>query len=98
MDHDGEINWALLQDPQHAGVQKLIADLNRLIEANRRSTSAMQSRRGLNGSLAMTPATACSRGSAAHGAASPARGSQHDTVGRDRYASASRQPARTARC
>ena len=27
--HDGEIDWGLLNDPAHAGVQRLVADLNR---------------------------------------------------------------------
>jgi 1,4-alpha-glucan branching enzyme len=29
-DHDGEIDWGLLHDPAHAGVQRLVGDLNRL--------------------------------------------------------------------
>ncbi len=29
-DHDGEIDWALLKDSGHAGVQRLVGDLNRL--------------------------------------------------------------------
>ena len=28
--HDGELDWGLLQDPAHAGVQRLVRDLNRL--------------------------------------------------------------------
>ena len=28
--HDGEIDWALLDDPGHAGLQRLVGDLNRL--------------------------------------------------------------------
>ncbi len=28
--HDGEIDWGLLQDPGHAGVQRLVKDLNRV--------------------------------------------------------------------
>jgi 1,4-alpha-glucan branching enzyme len=28
--HDGEIDWNLLSDPGHAGLQRLVADLNRL--------------------------------------------------------------------
>ena len=28
--HDGEIDWALLDDPGHAGMQRLVGDLNRL--------------------------------------------------------------------
>ena len=28
--HDGEIDWPLLNDPGHAGVQRLVGDLNRL--------------------------------------------------------------------
>jgi 1,4-alpha-glucan branching enzyme len=28
--HDGEIDWSLLGDPGHAGVQRLVGDLNRL--------------------------------------------------------------------
>ena len=28
--HDGEIDWALLRDPGHAGVQRLVGELNRL--------------------------------------------------------------------
>jgi 1,4-alpha-glucan branching enzyme len=29
-DHDGEIEWHLLRDPGHAGLQRLVGDLNRL--------------------------------------------------------------------
>jgi len=29
-DHDGEIDWGLLDDPGHAGVQRLVGDVNRL--------------------------------------------------------------------
>lgn len=29
-DHDGEIDWDLLEDPGHAGVQRLVKDLNQL--------------------------------------------------------------------
>jgi 1,4-alpha-glucan branching enzyme len=29
-DHDGELPWALLEDPRHAGVQHLVRDLNSL--------------------------------------------------------------------
>jgi 1,4-alpha-glucan branching enzyme len=32
-DHDDEIDWDLLEDTGHAGVQRLIADLNRLYAA-----------------------------------------------------------------
>jgi 1,4-alpha-glucan branching enzyme len=28
--HDGEIDWFLLDDPNHVGIQRLVADLNRL--------------------------------------------------------------------
>src|SRR5262249_40965837 len=28
--HDGEIDWGLLNDPAHAGIQRLLADLNRV--------------------------------------------------------------------
>ena len=28
--HDGEIDWGLLEDPAHAGLQRLVGDLNRL--------------------------------------------------------------------
>jgi 1,4-alpha-glucan branching enzyme len=31
--HDGEIDWALLDDPAHAGLQRLVGDLNRLYAA-----------------------------------------------------------------
>jgi len=31
--HDGEIDWALLSDPAHAGLQRLVGDLNRLYAA-----------------------------------------------------------------
>ncbi|MBV9542693.1 MAG: 1,4-alpha-glucan branching protein GlgB, partial [Alphaproteobacteria bacterium] len=33
--HDGEIDWDLLQDAGHGGVQRLIADVNRLYRAER---------------------------------------------------------------
>ena len=32
-DHDGQLDWALLQDPKNAGVQQLIADLNQLYQS-----------------------------------------------------------------
>ena len=28
--HDKELDWATLQDPRHAGVQRLVADINRV--------------------------------------------------------------------
>ena len=28
--HDGEIDWYLLDDPNHAGIQRLVRDLNRV--------------------------------------------------------------------
>jgi 1,4-alpha-glucan branching enzyme len=31
--HDGELDWGLLHDPAHAGVQRLVTDLNRLYRA-----------------------------------------------------------------
>jgi 1,4-alpha-glucan branching enzyme len=31
--HDGEIDWGLLDDPAHAGLQRLVGDLNRLYAA-----------------------------------------------------------------
>ena len=38
--HDGEIDWGLLADPAHAGVQRLVGELNRLY----RSEPALHSR------------------------------------------------------
>jgi len=32
--HDGQLPWELLQDPAHAGVQRLVRDLNHLYRAN----------------------------------------------------------------
>jgi 1,4-alpha-glucan branching enzyme len=32
-DHDAEIDWPALQDPNHAGIQRLVRDLNRLYRA-----------------------------------------------------------------
>jgi 1,4-alpha-glucan branching enzyme len=32
-DHDGQLPWALLEDPRHAGVQRLVRDLNALYVA-----------------------------------------------------------------
>ena len=34
-DHDAEIDWPALQDPNHAGIQRLVRDLNRLYRAER---------------------------------------------------------------
>ncbi len=34
-DHRGELPWQLLQEPAHGGVQRLVADLNRLYRAQR---------------------------------------------------------------
>ena len=33
--HDDEIDWGLLSDPTHAGVQRLVGELNRLYRAER---------------------------------------------------------------
>lgn len=38
--HDGELNWALLEDSAHAGVQRLVRDLNALL----RRVSALHNR------------------------------------------------------
>jgi 1,4-alpha-glucan branching enzyme len=32
-DHDGSVSWELLADPRHAGMQKLVRDLNRVYSA-----------------------------------------------------------------
>ena len=32
-DHAGELDWSLLNDPMHAGVQRLVRDLNRVLRA-----------------------------------------------------------------
>jgi 1,4-alpha-glucan branching enzyme len=32
-DHDGELDWSLLDDPAHAGMRLLVGDLNRLVAA-----------------------------------------------------------------
>jgi 1,4-alpha-glucan branching enzyme len=32
-DHDGSVDWALLDDPAHAGVRLLVRDLNRALSA-----------------------------------------------------------------
>ena len=34
-DHDGELDWALRDEPAHGGVQQLVTDLNRLYRASR---------------------------------------------------------------
>src|SRR5579885_833980 len=42
--HDGEVDWFLLDRPEHAGIQRLVRDLNRLYRAepalHRRDTEA----------------------------------------------------------
>ena len=38
--HDGELDWDLLDDPLHRGVQRLVRDLNRSTRASRRCISA----------------------------------------------------------
>jgi len=47
--HDAEIGWPLLGDPMHAGVQRLVGDLNRLYAGSRRCISATPSRRASAG-------------------------------------------------
>src|SRR5262245_48805237 len=32
-DHDGSVDWALLDDDAHAGVQRLVGDLNRVLRS-----------------------------------------------------------------
>ena len=45
--HDGELDWHLLDDPAHAGMQRLVRDLNRLYRARAGAASrAMPSREG----------------------------------------------------
>ncbi|MFO0602850.1 MAG: 1,4-alpha-glucan branching protein GlgB [Polyangiales bacterium] len=34
-DHDGELDWRLLEDPMHRGVQRLVHDLNAALRAHR---------------------------------------------------------------
>ena len=38
--HDSELDWHLLDDPLHAGIQRLVRDLNRLYRARAGAASA----------------------------------------------------------
>ena len=39
--HDRELDWASIDDPHHAGIQRLVADLNRLYGQEPRCTGAI---------------------------------------------------------
>ena len=67
--HDRSLDWHLLDDPLHAGVQRLVRDLNRLYrDQRRRCTSATSTADGFEWIDARaTPRTACSASCAAAG-------------------------------
>ena len=45
--HDGEVDWFLLDDPNHAGMQRLVRDLNSLYRREPALHRARRERRGL---------------------------------------------------
>ena len=59
--HDTELDWFLLDDPAHAGIQRLVRDLNRTLSRRAVAAScATASRRAFAGSSATTAPTRCS--------------------------------------
>ena len=62
-----ELDWWLLDHPEHLGVQQLVVDLNRIYRASRRRcTPPTTTRPGSSGSTAATPGATSSRSYAAH--------------------------------
>jgi 1,4-alpha-glucan branching enzyme len=57
--HDASLDWHLLGDPSHAGVQRLVRDLNRLYCSSRRCTARTSVARASSGSTTTMPAAAC---------------------------------------
>lgn len=47
--HDRELDWFLLDEPDHRGAQQMLRDLNRLYGRSRRCTSWMPTRAVSNG-------------------------------------------------
>ena len=56
--HDWELDWAVLGDARHAGLQQWVRDLNVAYQARRRSGPTTTHRPGSRGSTATTPTTA----------------------------------------
>ncbi len=52
--HDQSLDWHLLEDPMHSGVQALVGDLNRLYRDTPRCTGWIAIPTGSNGSTAAT--------------------------------------------
>ena len=60
-DHEGTLDWSLHDAPEHAGVRRLVADLNRLLpRPSRRCTAATATPPASGGSTPTTPTRACS--------------------------------------
>ena len=63
--HDRELDWSLLAEPRHAGIQRLLGDLNRCYTRSfPRCTNAIASPKGSLGWWAMTKPIACLPGCA----------------------------------
>ena len=56
--HDVSLPWHLLEQPAHAGMQRLVRDLNRLYRTHRRCTRSTAMPRASNGWSPTIPATA----------------------------------------
>ena len=58
--HDGEVDWFLLDDPNHAGIQRLVRDLNRLYRdepALHRRDSSPRASAGSSATIARIPSS-----------------------------------------
>ena len=85
--HDTSLDWHLLDEPGHAGLRRVVQDLNALYAASRRCTSGITSRTGSAGSTAATTRTASCRCCARRPIRRPPRrglqlhpGSRHDYI------------------
>ena len=63
--HDWQLDWELLDDPRHAGMQRWVRDLNRRYASDPSLWERTSSRPASRGSTATTTSTASSRSSAA---------------------------------
>ena len=68
--YERSIDWHLLERPEHAGVQRLVGDLNHLLRGSRRSTSRISSRPASGGSNQTMRRQTCSPSRAPPAAAS----------------------------
>ncbi len=64
--HDQSLDWHLLEQPLHQGVQKLVRDLNRVYRDSRRCMNWISATKGLSGSTGRMRTVVCFAGYVVH--------------------------------